>query len=78
MHVGTEAPAVDVPVPNPVDGVNEDSVMDGFTSFMIDNYRYVSVAIIIAIMMMMWKRPLWRGIMLGVLILAVILFITSN
>lgn len=80
IHGGTGVagiPDVDVPVPNPADGLNEDSVFDGFANFVTEHYRVVSVGIIMLGLMMMWKRPVWRGILIGVLLLSGVLFFAT-
>lgn len=67
------APGVDVPVPAPKKP-SEDQVFDTFASFVTDNVRYVAVGIIVLVLMMMWKKPLWRGIIIGALVLMLVLF----
>lgn len=66
-------PSVDVPVPAP-DKPSEDEVFDGFASFVTGNVRYVAVAVIVVVLMLMWKKPLWRGILIGALILTGVMF----
>lgn len=70
-------PGVDFEPPE-ISDVDQDTVFDGFTDFVLGNPRGVAAGIVVVMLMMMWKRPLWRGILLGALGIIIIMFVVAN
>lgn len=70
-------PRVDVPVPAP-NAPSEDQIFDRFASLVLEHTRVVAVLIIVIALALMWKRPLMRGVLIGVLVLAGVLFVVNN
>lgn len=70
-------PTTDVPIPVP-GRPSEDAVLDGFENFMLSNVRYVAVLVLVLVLAAMWKRPVARGILIGVLVLGGVIFVATN
>lgn len=62
-------PRVDIPVPDPRPDVDADTLFDRFASFVTTYPRVVAVLILLAVLAAIWKRPLWRGVLIGALAL---------
>lgn len=69
-------PQVEVEPPDV--NVDEDGSYDKFTTFVLDHPRAVVVALLIVVLMILWKKPMFRGIVLGVLALAIVLSIATR
>lgn len=66
-------PQVEVDPPS----VDEDSAYDSFANFVLAHPRPVVIGLFIILLMILWKKPLFRGIVIGALILAVLLSVAT-
>lgn len=69
-------PRVDVDPPDV--NVDEDSAYDKFASFVIEHPRPVVVGLLIIMLMILWKKPLFRGIVIGMIALFIVIAIATQ
>jgi hypothetical protein len=71
-------PGVTIPVPDP-SVPSGDVVFERFASFVTGNPRVAATVVVVLALAVMWKKPLWRGVLLGVMLFIAISFVvTSN
>jgi len=58
--------------------VDEDTVFNKFADFVTGYPRLCATLVIMLVLTVMWKRPLWRGILIGALLLMGIWFVAVN